>query len=38
MIEDLRERLEAITGDDPVSIARRLAIIARINELMLEQE
>lgn len=34
MIEELKRKLDAIKGDDPISIARRLAIIARINELM----
>jgi len=38
MIEELKERLDAITGDDPISNARRMAIIAEINRLMLEQE
>ena len=38
MIEDLQRKLEQITGDDPVSIARRMEIITQINELMIEQE
>jgi hypothetical protein len=38
MIEELQRKLEAITGDDPVSIARRLEIIAMINELMTQGE
>ena len=33
-IDELKEKLDSITGDDPISIARRLAIIAMINRLM----
>lgn len=36
MIEELKRRLEAITGDDPISNARRQAIAELINKLMLE--
>lgn len=35
-IEELKEKLDSITGDDPISIARRLAIVAMINKLMEE--
>ena len=38
MIEDLQRKLEQITGDDPVSNARRMEIITKINELMIEHE
>lgn len=38
MIEELKRRLDAITGTDPVSIARRLLLIEKINELMAAQE
>lgn len=33
-IEQLRQKLESITGDTPVDNARRLAIMAMINQLM----
>jgi hypothetical protein len=33
-IEKLRKKLESITGDTPVDIARRLAIMALINQMM----
>lgn len=36
-INELKRKLDAITGDDPISIARRLAIMEMIGELM-EQE
>lgn len=36
-INKLRERLESITGNGPVDIARRIAIMALINELMEER-
>ena len=36
-IEELRERLESITGNSPIDNARRLAIIAQIERLMAEQ-
>ena len=38
MIDELKRKLDAITGDDPISIARRLSIIAQINALMEAQE
>lgn len=38
MIDELKNRLDAIAGEDPVSIARRLQIVAKINELMIAQE
>ena len=36
-IDELKEKLDSITGNDPVSNARRLAIMAMIGKLM-EQE
>ena len=38
MIDDLQRKLDEITGDDPVSNARRMEIITQINELMIAQE
>lgn len=37
-IRELKEKLESITGDSPVDIARRLAIMALIGELMNREE
>lgn len=37
MIEELKAKLDAITGHDPVSNARRLEIVALINELMMQE-
>ena len=34
MIDELKARLDAITGDDPISNARRLQILAIIYQLM----
>ena len=38
MLEELKRKLESITGEDPISNARRMAIIAMINRLTEEQE
>ena len=37
-IDELQRKLDAITGDDPISIARRLAIMEMIGKLMEAQE
>ena len=37
-IEQLRKKLESITGDTPVDNARRLAIMAMIGELMNQEK
>lgn len=34
-IEELRERLESITGNSPIARARRLAIMTLIGQLMI---
>ena len=33
-INELKEKLDSITGDDPISIARRLAIMELIGQMM----
>ena len=37
-IEELKAKLDSITGNRPIDEARRLAIMAMIGELMNEQE
>lgn len=37
-INELKKKLDAIKGENPISNARRLAIMAMIGKLMEEQE
>lgn len=37
-IEELKEKLDSITGNSPIDNARRLAIMAMIGKLMEQQD
>jgi len=37
-IEELKTKLDSITGNSPIANARRLAIMAMIGELMAQEE